>query len=454
MVFFYKSAFSPFLVLTLISFMIFAQPEKARAQDADADGIPDSAEANLGGNSQHKDLFVECDYMQLDFNNDGDGSDPGEHSHRMDGEVVQELIRIFADAPVPNPGGVCRGGPNHGAECKSKDDCEGSFCSFTGITLHIEQDRALADQRFLDFTNRKGGLNFFDLKNQNFDFANRAPYYHYCILAHDASEEMGSASGEAEIFGNDFKVHLGAWPSETGLPVGTARDQIGTFLHELAHNLGLDHGGGSALPPPERTKNYKPNYLSVMNYFFQVLGINGQFDLSRAQLSTLNENSLNEAIGIGGNPTRYFCGQGALVRFDAGGGVNWNCVNPVNSPAVTENINADRTFLAVQVYDTLRGHNDWNNVHLNFTASQLYDAGVGTGFVQHQSYLGAYKPIGLTVGRGVDREPEITMPEGRCLEFFSVKRIGNGQTAQSFFRTLVRSQSDENRNGIGDVCER
>ena len=37
-------------------------------------------------------------------------------------------------------------------------------------------------------------------------------------------------------------------------------------MHELGHNLGLRHGGDD-LP------NFKPNYLSVMNYSFQLTGL-------------------------------------------------------------------------------------------------------------------------------------------------------------------------------------
>ena len=458
MAFFCKYASFLSFTLLCVGVLIFAQVKEGRAQDADADGIPDMAEAGLGGNPNHKDIFVECDYMQLDFNRDGDGADRGEHSHRLSNTAVAELIKIFANAPVTNPDKACQGGPKNGAACATSADCSNFSCSLTGIALHLEQNQALPDQRFLDFTNRKGGSNFFDFKNRYFDFANRAPYYHYCILAHDASEELGSASGQAEIFGNDFMVTLGSWPSETGLPVGTVKDQIGTFLHELSHNLGLEHGGGSPLSVAERTKNHKPNYRSVMNYSFQVTGIGGQFDLSRVQLPTLNENNLNEAVGVGGGSTRYFCQQGALFRSDVGGGVDWNCLNPINSLSVAENVNADRTFLAEQVRDTLAGYDDWSNIHLNFLPSPVYDAGVGAGFVQHRRYLGSYKPISITAGRGVDREPEVTMPEGRCLEFFAVRQEG---TSVVRFRTDARPQPDRRGgpndppgpNGVGDICE-
>ena len=133
---------------------------------------------------------------------------------------------------------------------------------------------------------------------------------------------MGSASGQGEIFGNDFMVTLGAWPSETGLPVGKVNDQIGTFLHELGHNFGLDHGGGNPLPVDARIENYKPNYLSVMNYSFQVSGIkrtgvpSPRFDFSRTRLLPLNENALNEVVGIQGSPdrTRFFCPQSFVMK--------------------------------------------------------------------------------------------------------------------------------------------
>lgn len=35
----------------------------------------------------------------------------------------------------------------------------------------------------------------------------------------------------------------------------------GLFMHELGHNLSLHHGG-------DETLNYKPNYMSVMNYIY------------------------------------------------------------------------------------------------------------------------------------------------------------------------------------------
>jgi hypothetical protein len=447
-----------FFVLVSAGLFMGSFPEQSWAQDADADGIPDANEAGIGGNPQRKDVFVECDYMQIDLNRDGDGSDRGEHSHRMSDKSVQQLIQIFASAPVNNPGGVCQGGSKNGMACSSSTNCDQFPCTFTGITLHLEQNQALPDQRFLDFTNRRGGRNFFDIKATNFNFA-RAPYYHYCILAHDASEEMGSASGQSEIFGNDFMITLGAWPSETGLPVGKINEQVGTFMHEFGHNGGLEHGGGSPLPADARIENYKSNYLSVMNYFFQVSGIrrtgvpSPRFDFSRAQLPTLNENALNEMVGIqdGLDRTRFFCPQSFIVKSGAGSGaIDWNCSNSF-TPNVVANPNGDRTFQALPLRTTLEGYNDWGNLRLNFITSPVYDAGAGVGFGQHQSYLGAYKPVAVTLGHGVDREPEATLPGGRCQEFLSLSQTRTSQDIR--FQTQFFRQTDDNSNGVGDTCE-
>ena len=50
-------------------------------------------------------------------------------------------------------------------------------------------------------------------------------------------------------------VTLGTWKN-------TPEERMGTFMHELGHTLGLDHGG-------DDTISFKPNYNSVMNYLWQ-----------------------------------------------------------------------------------------------------------------------------------------------------------------------------------------
>ncbi len=405
----------------------------AQPTDTDGDGIPDSAENSIGGDPLHKDLFIECDYMVHDLNGDQQADDPGEHSHKLKPDAVAIIESVFQNAPVSNPDGQ------------------------PGITLHLDQGildgqpgqgNALPDQRFLDFTSRRGGGDFYDIKSANFDFANRAPYFHYCILAHNSGEEYGSASGRAETFGNDFILTLGSWPDEDGNPGGTVKDQAGTFLHELGHNLGLDHGGGHMLPPAERAQNYKPNYISVMNYAFQVSGMKGGFDFSSAVLPTLMEKQLSEPLGIQNGPvgTRYFCNKGRKLVRTAGGAIDWNCKGNIQPAMVEGNLNADRTVLGLPLQDNLRGYDDWSNLRYDFQTAPTYDATGVSGFAQHRTHLGAYRPADTTSLRGVDREPEATWLEGRCLEFVHVRKVGRA------FKTDRFKQLDVDRDNLGDAC--
>src|SRR6185369_15122393 len=101
-------------------------------------------------------------------------------------------------------------------------------------------------------------------------------------------------SGVSDLLGGDLMVTLGRWDNQVGTDFG----QAVTFFHELGHNLALRHGGGSQVP------NCKPNYLSSMNYAFQMGGLldaNGvpTIDYSRGAVPSVNEGGLNDAVGFG-----------------------------------------------------------------------------------------------------------------------------------------------------------
>ncbi len=137
-----------------------------------------------------------------------------------------------------------------------------------------------------------------------------------------------STSGHSDFGGGgDSAITLGLWgaddpancqadpsqPLMTGQAycnneVGTLQVQIGTLMHELGHTLALTHGGtyynsNSAYPSlPSYELNCKPNFLSVMNYLFQVRGFaDGGFDYSGQTISSVNESYpfLSESTGIG-----------------------------------------------------------------------------------------------------------------------------------------------------------
>jgi len=260
--------------------------------DYDNDGVVDLDLPAMGADPQHKDIFVEIDYMVL--------SGAGGHTHKPKADALQIVIDAFDTAPVTNPDGT------------------------TGIHIHIDagsdtimdpvtnalwgsrsESDALAHQANLGTTTASPQCRYqwtaFDaLKGVgtagNFSVL-RADVFHYCIFAHNLAStpcNMGSTSGIArDIPSSDFIVSLGGWTGS----VGTVNQQAGTLMHELGHNLGLFHGGD------DPAGNYEPNYLSIMNYAFQTRGLrisgaDGNFDYSRFQLPGLNENTLDETQGI------------------------------------------------------------------------------------------------------------------------------------------------------------
>jgi probable HAF family extracellular repeat protein len=243
--------------------------------DVNADGLIDLDLYSRGARPDHKDIFVEADYMN--------GSEPLDVSIKMVKDAFAEISNEFLN----NPDGL------------------------PGIKLHVEfNDTALTNE----LLPANPWPRFFELKRAHFGTAMERQHpnakyileakklvYRYCIWANRYGNT--SASGQGELGGgaggNDLLITLGSWSA-----MGDSDKQAGTFMHELGHTLGLRHGGIDDI-------HYKPNYYSVMNYAWQYpqknLGTHLTWRLvySNAALPTLDENNLNEAVGMN-PPPRYY----------------------------------------------------------------------------------------------------------------------------------------------------
>ncbi len=292
--------------------------------DANGDSIIDINLPALGADYRHKDIFVEMDYMA---NNCGGTHTP--YGLAPNGTVISAIETVFDNAPVSNPDGT------------------------TGINIHLELD----DLVTCDSDLNPVWTDFFAIKAANFD-PNRTAVYHYMIWANAYSG--GTSSGLAQLPGTDFIVTLGSW-SNGG---GTDPQKIGTFIHELGHNLNLTHGGSGH-------ENYKPNYLSVMNYFFQTIGLYrdghwgedgsayyDRFDYQRFTTASLNESALKESLGLNtpaasNYGTVYFC-PGAVDQWDrtevlVASPIDWNCDGDTLDTAVVDiNFSGGRGTLTTQ----------------------------------------------------------------------------------------------------------
>lgn len=187
--------------------------------------------------------------------------------------------------------------------------------------------------------------------------------FHYAMFV---NYQWGAptSSGWSEVYGNDFIISLGGFTNG----VGSLDEQEGSIMHELGHNLGLNHGGSD-------TNNYKPNYLSVMNYLYQFKENADScrpLDYSNTALANLNENSLTDSnIGSYTYPSGSLCaGQQRAIFWSApsGGTISsttgvtddWdnNGVDTNTYSQILNNMGTQGTGSGSLT--TLTGFNDWN----------------------------------------------------------------------------------------------
>jgi len=319
----------------------------ALSSDLDGDGLPDAWERNgyrdggvfvnlpaMGADPKHKDIFVWMDYMVR----------PGEVSLAPSQAAIDHVIEVFANAPVTNPDGK------------------------NGVAIHPQlKNQVPFAQTLGDASDENKVWTDFDaLKNASFDSAYRKSF-RYMIWAN--SYESSTSSGLARgIPGVDFIVSLGEWDT----PGGTVWEKTGTFIHELGHCLGLTHGGVDH-------ENYKPNYLSVMNYAFQTTGLykDGHwgdsgyplhFDYQRLNTPALDKSHLNESLGLTGADdvsaygTVSMNGDVPAYYLHAAEAIDWNRNGTIETDVAADINNSNNLGV-------ITAQNNWP--HINYNANKL-----------------------------------------------------------------------------------
>ncbi|MBG0792251.1 hypothetical protein IYY11_02040 [Methylocystis sp. H62] len=280
--------------------------------DTDGDGLPDGWEVHgvngvdlraLGASPLHKDVFVWMDYMERDGATNGLGPNS---------VVLAGIRNAFLSAPVQNPDGL------------------------TGINIHLVIGKKV---QYVDDLNPVVSA-LAAIKKASFDPA-KAPVFHYMVWAN--GYDGGTSSGYSiSIPGSDFVVTLGKWNNAAG---GSNEQKIGTFIHELGHNLGLRHGGADDV-------NYKPNHLSLMNYSFQMSGVQiggrRSYTYQPFALPALDETKLDEKVGLNGGSKLAKCSTiffdrstGQFVEVPADGPIDWNRNGVVDAKNVSVDLNSD-----------------------------------------------------------------------------------------------------------------
>lgn len=310
----------------------YQMPNSIAEADSDNDGLLDTWEisgypipggggtinlAAMGCNPKRKDILVEADWIAAATPN---------------ATIWATIENVFNTAPVLNPDGS------------------------QGVSIHIDRGQGgaftqggtvLADHQLIDFGPNvtPGYVDFFTYKGNaaNFNPA-RLEIFHYCIFGRI---RPGGSSGRGEIWGNDFMVTFVPfwnWPLDIA--------QVGTFIHELGHNIGLRHGGidNGAV---DANLTFKPNQESTMNYRYQLGGVSTDCNFttenvhsfSMGMYNTINEASVLERNGICNNASLDMNGDGLISSG----------ILDVNQNGATNNVHVN--------------YNEWGNLKLNFRAS-------------------------------------------------------------------------------------
>jgi hypothetical protein len=466
----------------------------------------------MGARVGPKDLFVEIGYMSAGPGTTYGGVPKPPHMHLPTLEALMMVGDAFRNAPVPIkihfdvgnnyaadpdpfdyiiPPDLARGGEaiDETVQCTPGGEEPPWFCQFSEYpgTVGWKTGFRLVKDQLLDPTQTEEACEA-DPGNpdceRRFD-RNRKDIFRYALFAHaigmpkepclnpdgskDADcQEMNpdfhvprTFSGIGDFPGGDLMVTLGAFDDANGHPVGTPFMQASTLLHELGHTFGLTHGGALALAPivggrvpplPAREPNCKSNYLSVMNYLFQLRGLIStdqttgavvtRLDLSRQRFAGLPEFvGLPELDGLGTNldspgqqplyrtgwyapletsylqpfqapdgtqitlatPAKKHCDGSELlstdvpmVRIDgtaAGGPIDWDADGVVfGNPSQDINFNGLKVALNA-------GSNDWANIRLNEVGGRRNTGGlfVDTRVSPPRLTMG---PMSLDVGNG------------------------------------------------------
>jgi hypothetical protein len=293
---------------------------------------------------------------------------------------------------------------------------------------------------------KPGFVNFYSVKSAYYHA--KRPRTHYVIFSHfitDASTcDPTVFSGFAELPGQNFVIAM-TQLTFVGAPASLQKFIVASdVMHELGHNLGLHHGGGFGIFGDDT--NFKPNYLSVMNYNHVFVGIpeadapgstklrscnhdrdcDGgscidvgdpgattkaclRLDYSTQLLPTggntpgaLNEADLNEIAGLGsGTPDMFFFtdGQCNFHLDPSTGPIDWDGDgSPTNQHAAVHVISDGAC--PSNFFTTLPGFNDWEALSGNLDASEA----------ENEANSGAPRPVAVEMDLETIRQKHLLYP--------------------------------------------
>jgi len=338
------------------------------ATDDDLDGIPSSAKVpgktfggidvySMGARKGQKDVFIQHDYMNNIV------SIPQQKAlDKVKEAFAKHNIALHMDT----------------GNLYSETFNPSKYNLGHGKLFKIENCTTLPTM----FESKSGSCtNLFDYKQTMQGM--RRSFFHYVFWGKSQTATGVGPSGMAEYNGKNALITLGGWGINDTISTTAEQNllnnyQAGALMHEIGHNFGLLHGG-------DEHTTYKPNYISTMNYLYQLRGIirdmqsnlsldryynfkgykgvslctmvnspcsnTFEIDYSSGLLANIDEDNLLESNKLDGNNNGYYA--------------DWNNDGANNSQKYALDLNQDNTI------GTLRDYNDWANLKFNSNSGSM-----------------------------------------------------------------------------------
>lgn len=363
--------------------------------DGDANDPGELDLPSLGADPMHKDIFIEYDWTP--------GNEPVASS-------IAAVKNAFNQAPG-NAGGVDNPDGTEGIRLWIDTGNPATGDDFGGgqvIDLNDVPNGSSVPKFAGDFDGN-GVSDFYDVKQKYFDTSRRLAF-HYVINSGSGVTEQGAGAGSCSdgvdndgdglVDSDDIaNCHRNSQAERPGNDIFLSVKGSGILMHELGHNLGLQHGGGDGT-------NCKPNYISVMNYNMQngipqdtILGQDTNSDgvpdnrivdyspprfpggRGNAPLVVIDEQMLNEGIILDPsdpeNQTVFIDGTGATKTVGVDQPLDWaGDGSPPDANNIPVNVNsgpASGCAASPADDDPFTGHDDWSNIQMNFRQSGEFD---------------------------------------------------------------------------------